>query len=168
MMRSSGAGWEKVASRLMVVRLTPIVQLLVPSLLVSTLSRNTRAISFYPGRWGFVLGAVLVSGSTAIGVIIGGPYRIEGATLSFWLLGTVGTLLMVSTVRPLAFVKPICVRCRLLPVIKEHESIHLVGVTREAEVWDSMKTRHSNESLRLDGDPTICWFCPIPKRLSGN
>ena len=168
MMHPSVAGWEKVASRLTVIPLTPMVQLLVPSLLFSTLSRSTRAISFYPGRWGFVLGAVLVSGSTAIGVIMGGPYGIVDATISFWLLGTVGTLMMTSTVRPLAFVKPICVRCRLIPIIKEHESIHLVGVTREAEVWDSMRNRHSRESLRLDNDPAICWFCPIPKRLSGN
>jgi hypothetical protein len=166
-MHSHGAGWETVASRLKVVSLTPMVQLLVPSLLISTLSRSTRAISFYPGKWSFMMGAVLVAGSTAIGVLVGGPYRLAGATISFWLLGTFGTLMMASALRPLAFVKPICVRCRLLSIIKEHESIHLTGVTREAEVWDSMKMRHSRESLRLDGDPTICWFCPIPKRLSG-
>src|SRR5712692_1184486 len=152
MMYSQGAGWERVASSLKVVRLTPMVELLVPSLLVSSLSRSTRGISFYPGRLGFALGAVLVAGSLAIGALVGGPYRIEGATISFWLLGTAGTVMMLSTVRPMAFVKPICVRCRLLPIIKEHEAIHLTGVTSEAEVWDSMKTRHSRESLRLEGD----------------
>ena len=145
--------------------MTPLVQLVVPSLLVPSFSKSTRGISFYPGRLGFALGVVLVGGSVAIGLLLGGPYRYEGAALAYWLLGTAGTLMIVSAVRPLAFVKPICVRCRLLPIIKEHESIHLTGVTGEAAVWASMKTRHSRESLRLDGDPAICWFCPIPKRL---
>ncbi|MDA4121321.1 MAG: hypothetical protein OK404_02815 [Thaumarchaeota archaeon] len=149
-----------------VIRLTPLVQLLVPSLLVSTLSRSTRGISFYPGRWGFALGAFLVGASLTIGLLLGGPYRLVGATLAYWLLGTVGTLMMVSVLKPLALIKPICVQCRLLPIIKEHESIHLTGVTGEAKVWAAMKTRHTTDSLHLDGDPAICWFCPIPKRLA--
>jgi hypothetical protein len=163
MLSKDGAGWENVSSRLTVVPLTPLMQLLVPSLLVPTLSRSTRGISFYPGRWGFALGAVLVGGSLTIALLLGGPYRLVGAALAYWLLGTVGTLMMASVLKPLAFVKPICVKCRLLTIIKEHESIHLTGVTSEAKVWAAMKTRHSTDSLGLDGDLAICWFCPIPK-----
>ena len=101
-----------------------------------------------------------------IGWLLGGVLGPAGLVLSFWLLGTTGLALFAGGVRPLAFVKPICVRCRLLPVIREHEAIHLSGVSAEEAVWESMRTRHSAESLSLEGDPAICSFCPIPKRLA--
>jgi len=159
-------GWEEVASGLRVSRLTAPVQLLVPALLVSTLPRSTRGMTFPPGKTGFALGAVLVLGGVTLGWLVGGNYGIEGALVGLWVLGSYGILLMISGVRPFALVKPICTRCRLLPIIKEHEAIHLTGVAGEADVWASMRTRHSPESLGLNGDPNICWFCPIPKRLS--
>ncbi len=98
--------------------------------------------------------------------LLWGSLGMLGALLPFWLFGTAGALMMMNGVRPMAFVKPICVKCRLFPVIAEHEAIHLSGVGGEKAVWASMRLRHSKESLKLDGDPSICWFCPIPKRLS--
>ena len=86
--------------------------------------------------------------------------------VSFWFIGTAGVATVFGAIRPTAYVKPICVKCRLLPVIKEHEAIHLTGVGNERDVWDSMRTRHSVRSLSLEGDPSICSFCPIPKRLA--
>jgi hypothetical protein len=159
-------GWEKVAADLKVSRLGAPVQALVPALLVSTLPRSTRGISFPPGKTGFAAGVVLLVGGVSLGWLLGGTFEIEGALLGLWLLGTFGILLIISSVRPFALVKPICTRCRLLPVIKEHEAIHLTGVAGESAVWASMRTRHTPESLGLDGDPSICLFCPIPKRLS--
>lgn len=165
-MKTREAGWEDIAANLKVVRLTWLVQLLVPSLMMSTVSRSTRGVSFYPGRAGLLLGSVIVAGSIALGALAGGPFLLETTTIAFWLLGTVGVVMVASSVRPLALVKPICVRCRLLPIIKEHEAIHLSGVAGEKAVWASMRTRHSVKSLSIEGDPAICWFCPIPKRLS--
>jgi hypothetical protein len=159
-------GWEEVAAGLRVNRLSVPVQLLVPGLLVSTLPRSTRGVSFPPGKAGFAIGGVLVLGGVSLGWLLGGSFAMEGALVGLWLLGSYGALLMISSVRPYALVKPICTRCRLLPIIKEHEAIHLTGVAGEAAVWASMRTRHSPESLGLNGDPNICWFCPIPKRLS--
>jgi hypothetical protein len=164
-LEGAGLGWEQIAAGLRVTRLTLPIQLLVPPLLASTISRSTRGISFPPGRAWFAVGAVLVLGGATLGWMIGGPFRLEGALVGLWLVGTYGVLLMVSSVRPFTMIKPICTRCRLLPIIKEHESIHLSGVSGETEVWASMRTRHSVESLKLQGDPSICWFCPIPKRL---
>jgi hypothetical protein len=160
------SGWEHVVARLKVVSLTWLLRLLVPSLLLSTLSRSARGASFTPGRQGLAVGLVLVSTSVVVGWLFGGPLRPEAILLCFWILGTTGTVMIASSVRPLAFVKPICTRCRLLPVIKEHEAIHLSGIEEEKAVWKSMRTRHSIETLALQGDPSICWFCPIPKRLS--
>ena len=74
--------------------------------------------------------------------------------------------MLASSLTPTAFVKPICLACRLLPVIEEHEALHLSGVASESAVWGSMKARHSVRSLSLEGDPAVCPFCPIPKRLS--
>lgn len=165
-LNSQGVGWEQVAAGLRVTKLSLPVQLLVPPLLASTFSRNTRGISFPPGKGWFAVGAILVFGGATLGWMLGGPVRIESAVVGFWLLGTYGVLLMANSVRPFAMVKPICTGCRLLPIIKEHEAIHLTGVQSESAVWASMRTRHSAESLGLAGDPAICWFCPIPKRLS--
>ena len=115
---------------------------------------------------GLILGFVLVVASVDIGWLLRGPAGILGYIVVFWLIGTTGVAMMASSLKPLAFVKPICTRCRLFPIIVEHEVIHLTGVAREEAVWASMRQRHSVESLKLEGDPAICSFCPIPKRLS--
>lgn len=112
------------------------------------------------------IGAALVFASAVVAYLLVRPTGVVGPFLSFWALGTAGVATLVGAVRPTAYVKPICIRCRLLPIIKEHEAIHLTGVTSEKAVWATMKTRHSRSSLSLDGDPAICSFCPIPKRLS--
>ncbi|MGP8124335.1 MAG: hypothetical protein ACLQEQ_00465 [Nitrososphaerales archaeon] len=160
-----GAEWELVAKRTRVVTLSPLLQVAIPSLLAPTLSKSTRGVSFQGGKSGLVLGAVLLFTSLDIGWLLMGSAGILGFVVLFWLVGTTGVVMMTSSLKPLAFVKPICTRCRLLPVIVEHEAIHLSGVAREADVWMSMRQRHSVESLKLEGDPAICSFCPIAKRL---
>ena len=160
-------GWRQVFTQVKVVTLTPLLMAVVPSLALAALPKRTRGFSFYPGRTGVVIGAALLGGSAVIGVLVVGTLGPLGAATSFWLLGTTGVLMVANGAKPMAFVKPICTRCRLLPIIKEHESIHLAGVPGEAAVWESMRTRHSVESLALEGDPAICSFCPIPKRLAG-
>ncbi len=141
------------------------VRLLIPSLLVTAYPENAIGFSFEGGRWGAALGAGLLGASLGLGALlypIAGPV---GMGLPLWLLGTAGAAIILSSLRPYAFVKPLCSRCRLLPVIQEHEAIHLSGVESDDEVWRSMRSRHSCASLSLDGDPSICWFCPIPRRL---
>ena len=111
------------------------------------------------------IGLALLSASLLVGALLAGTTGPWGGIVSFWLLGTAGIVFIASALRPTAFVKPICVKCRLLPIITEHEAIHLSGVAKESAVWESMRSRHSVESLGLEGDPSICSFCPIPKRL---
>jgi hypothetical protein len=158
--------WEKISSKMKVIRLNWALQILIPALIFPSLSKGTRGLTFYPGRMGLALGSLLTASSAVIGILLLGPLGPFGAVLSFWVLGTAGVATVVGTFRPIAFIKPICTRCRLLPIIKEHEAIHLSGVASEARVWASMRTRHSAESLSLEGDPAICTFCPIPKRIS--
>jgi hypothetical protein len=124
-------------------------------------------VSFEGGRAGVAIGAVIVAGSVVIGWVLYPALGPVGAVVVLWLIGTAGAAMVASGLRPIAFVKPICVKCRLLPVIREHEAIHLSGVESDDEVWASMRRRHSVESLGLEGDPAICPFCPIPKRLRG-
>ena len=161
-----GSDWESMFNDLRIVRVTAPLQLLVPALLLPSLPKSTRGLSLYPGRLGLGIGLALLAASLLLGALLVRPTGLWGGIVSFWLLGTVGIVITGSAVRPTAFVKPICVRCRLLPIIKEHEAIHLSGVASEGKVWQSMRTRHSVESLALEGDPAICSFCPIPKRLA--
>ena len=160
--------WEPIAKKMRVVNLTLPLAIVVPALVVSALSKSTRGLTLYPGRPGLAIGVALLATSAALGYLLLGPAGVAGPVLSFWFVGTYGAATCAASLRPTAFVKPICARCRLLPIIKEHESIHLAGVASEKEVWGSMMTRHSVKSLGLDGDPNICSFCPIPKRLSGH
>ena len=162
---SERRGEEKILASLRVARLTVPLQLAVPMLLLPALSRSTRALSLYPGRQGMAVGIALLVASVLAGVLLAGPTGPWGGLVSVWFLGTAGAMQVACALRPTAFVKPICVKCRLLHVIKEHEAIHLSGVASEDAVWSSMRARHSVESLALEGDPSICSFCPIPKRL---
>jgi hypothetical protein len=149
-----------------VVKLSLWLQLLVPLLAISSLSKSVRGLTLYPGKAGAALGAAIVACAGAVGYWLYFPLGAAGTVASVWLLGSAGVAMLVSGLRPTAFVKPICVRCRLLPVIKEHEALHLSGLSSEGAVWASMRARHSVESLALAGDSSICSFCPIPKRLS--
>ena len=160
------ADWKPVEAGMKVVKLGLGIKVLVPFLALASFSKSTRGLSLYPGRGGVAIGTTLMAAGAAIGYELFASTGAVGALLALWLLGTAGAATLVSSQRPTAFIKPICVQCRLLPVIKEHEAIHLTGVASERAVWASMKTRHSPKGLSLDGDPSICPFCPIPKRLS--
>jgi hypothetical protein len=167
-MPTKGEKWKLIEGTMKVVRLTVTTRLLVPALLLSTLPAGTRGASYEGGRLGFAIGALLTAGSLVVGDMLYPFAGLVGVVVMFWLLGTAGVVMLVGGLMPIAFVKPICVRCRLLPIIKEHEAIHMAGVASDDEVWASMKTRHNCESLGLDGDPGICSFCPIPWRLRGH
>ena len=141
------------------------VRLLIPSLLVTSFPKNAIGFSFESGRTGAVMGALALGASLVVGGMLYQVLGVLGAVLPLWAIGTTGAVMLLNSRRPMAFVKPLCSGCRLLPVIKEHEAIHLSGVESDAEVWGQMRSRYSCESLSLDGDPSICSFCPIPKRL---
>lgn len=160
--------WEIVNAKMRVVKLSIPLQLLVPALIFPSLSRSTRGLTFQSGRLGLGLGTLMIVASGVVGFLLLGPTGLWGALLSSWLIGTAGVATLVGALRPTAYIKPICIRCRLLAVIREHEAIHLSGVASEMAVWTSMRTRHSVSSLELEGDPAICSFCPIPKRLAEN
>jgi hypothetical protein len=164
----SPGGWQAVDARLRVVRLSRPLRLLVPALMVATIPLKTRAVSYEGGAFGAAVGALVVAGSLAVGWAFYPLAGAAGVILPLWLLGSAGLVMVVNGVRPVAFVKPICVRCRLLPVIREHESIHLAGVESDDAIWSDMRTRHSRQSLAVEGDPRICSFCPIPARLGGS
>jgi hypothetical protein len=157
--------WKAVSERTKVVRLTWAIRAVVPVIFLSTLPMSTRAVSYEGGKFGFTVGALLTAGSIGVGWILYTADGIVGLALTFWAIGSSGLAMMASAARPIAFVKPICTRCRLLPVIKEHEAIHMAGVEADGEVWASMRKRHSCGSLGLKTGTQVCSFCPIPKRL---
>lgn len=158
--------WKSIGDEMRVVTLSAPLQALVPMLAIPSLSKSTRGLTLIPGGGGKLVGTLLLAAAGLLGFILYEAAGPVAAALAVWFVGSAGGASLVASMRPTAFVKPICVRCRLLPVIKEHEAIHLTGVVSEKAVWDSMKSRHSAESLALRGDPAICAFCPIPKRLA--
>ena len=160
------ADWERIEKGMRVVRLGLPLGIIVPAIGLPSLSKATRGLTLHPGRAGAALGALLMVASGLLGYLLFDLIGAVGPVLSFWLVGTAGIAMFAAALRPTAFVKPICVACRLLPVIREHEAIHLTGVASEDKVWESMRQRHSAKSLSLEGDPAICSFCPIPKRLA--
>ncbi len=164
-MQGSGEGWKQLLPRTRVVPLGWALRALVPALLVSSLPVSTRGVSYEGGKIGAAMGGLVMFGSILVGWMIYPLLGDVGVVVVFWAFGTAGVVMIINGARPLAFVKPICVKCRLLPVIKEHEALHLSGMEKDSEVWASMRKRYSCESLGLDGDPAICSFCPIPKRL---
>jgi hypothetical protein len=161
----STPGWEETVGKMVTRKLTWRIRLFIPSLLFASMRKSAIGFSFEGGRAGKLVGGSILAASLAIGVLLYSVAGILGAVLPLWFLGTTGAVILLNGMKPIAFVRPLCSSCRLVPVIREHEAIHLSGVESDATIWDSMRSRYDCESLRLDGDPSICSFCPIPKRL---
>lgn len=141
------------------------VRMALPPVLVSSIPKNVLGLSFEPGALGAALGVSLLGASLSLGYLLLPVTGAWGFALSFWLIGGTGVLMVLNSAAPFAFVKQLCSACRLLPVIVEHESLHLSGIGSDDSVWEEMRKKYSCESLRLDWDGSICDFCPIPKRL---
>jgi hypothetical protein len=155
-----------LARGMRVVQLTGFVKAAVPALYITSLPRNAIGFSFEGGVFGVLCGALLFAASMLIAFVLSGALGLLAFPFSMWLIGGSSVLMIYnSTASSLAFVKPLCAGCRLRPIIEEHEAIHLGGVVHDGLVWREMKKRYSSESLSLEGDPRICTFCPIPKRL---
>ena len=146
--------------------MTGLVKAAVPALYITSLPRNAIGFSFEGGVFGAVCGALLFAASMLFAFVLSRAVGLLAFPFAMWLIGGSSVLMIYnSAATSLAFVKPLCAGCRLRPIIEEHEAIHLGGVVQDGLVWKEMKKRHSTESLSLEGDPRICTFCPIPKRL---
>lgn len=148
------------------VTLTRAVRLAFPPLFFSSLPKRAIGFSFPSGREGRVLGLALVAATAAIGFLLSPTIGFPAFPLMAWLTGGTAVLMLYNSTRgKVAFVKQLCSACRLRPLIEEHEAMHLAGEPSEEVVWSEARKRHSYESLSLAGDPKICSFCPIAKRL---
>jgi hypothetical protein len=156
---------RSAAGEVKVVTLSLPIRLAVPSLLVTSLPRRAIGFSFEGGRAGAVTGGGLLAATVLLAGALFQVVGPAGIVAAAWLTGTTGAVMLYNSARSVAFVKPLCSGCRLLPVIEEHEALHLSGIESDDEIWRQMRSRHSCESLSLEGDPAICSFCPIPKRL---
>ncbi|HUI85603.1 MAG TPA: hypothetical protein VLY21_00415 [Nitrososphaerales archaeon] len=148
-----------------VVRLSVPLRLAVPSLLISSLPRRAIGFSYERGAQGALTGSALLGGSLLAGAMLAPALGPAALAVLVWLVGSTGLVMLVNSATGLAFVKPLCTGCRLLPIIKEHEAMHMGGVESDAEIWDSVRGKYSYEGLSLGTDPAVCGFCPIAKRL---
>src|SRR5438309_10794986 len=95
---SNLAEWEMIASKMKVVRLTIPLQLLVPALMLPFLSRSTRGVTLYPGRFGLALGLFMVGSTLVISGLLLGPTGFIGPALVIWTVGTAGIAMVASAV----------------------------------------------------------------------
>lgn len=168
--RSLGAPTPSVAIHAVrFVALSSVVKLAFPPLLLSSLPKRAIGFSLPCGNEGRLLGLSLLGVTVSIGFLLATAIGPLGFMVMVWLTGgTAGLMLYNSTRGRVAFVKEYCSTCRLRPIIEEHESMHLNGERSEEVVWGEAMKKYSYESLSLAGDPKICSFCPIAKRLRNN
>jgi len=151
-----------------VVNLSVPIRLAVPSLLISSMPKKAVGFSYEKGAVGAFTGSLLLGGSILVGGLLFRAFGLLGFAAPVWLIGTTGAVMLCNLAVGLAFVKPLCAGCRLLPIIREHEAMHIEGVESDAAIWESVRGKYSYEGLSLGSDPAICSFCPIAKRLKPN
>ena len=149
-----------------VLPLSKLLRLLLPPLLISSLPRRAIGFSFSSGKEGGLLGASLMGVTVLVGFLLSTAIGAFGYLLMAWLTGGTAVVMLYNSSRGrVAFIKSYCSVCRLRPIIEEHETMHLDGEHSEEVVWAEARKKYSYEGLSLAGDPKICGFCPIAKRL---
>jgi hypothetical protein len=155
-----------IVDGVVVLRLSKLLRLLLPPLLISSLPKRAIGFSFPRGAEGKLLGVALIAGTTVISFLLNGAFGVYAALAMVWLMGGTGVVVLYNSMgQGVAFVKEMCSTCRLLPIIEEHEIMHLKGESSEDAVWAAARKRYSYEGLGLGTDPKIHSFCPIAKRL---
>ena len=148
------------------VILSTVVKLAFPPLYLSSLPKRAIGFAFPSGNEGKLLGLALLGVTTSIGLLLAKSIGPVGLLLMVWLTGGTGALMLYnSTQCRVAFLKEYCSSCRLRPIIEEHESMHLNGERSEDVLWRETMKKYTYEGLSLAGDPKICSFCPIAKKL---
>ena len=151
------------------VVLSTMVKLAFPPLFLSSIPKRAIGFSYPSGNEGRVLGFSLLGATGALGLLLSTTIGPAGDLVMAWLTGgTAALILYNSTQCRVAFLKEYCSSCRLRPIIEEHESMHLDGERSEDVIWGEARKKYSYESLSLAGDPNICSFCPIAKKLRNN
>lgn len=151
------------------VILSSIVKLAFPPLFLSSLPKRAVGFSYPSGNEGKILGITLLGATASAGLLLARSLGPLGLLAMVWLTGGTGALMIYnSTQCRVAFLKDYCSSCRLRPIIEEHELMHLNGERSEEVVWGEARRKYSYESLSLAGDPNICSFCPIAKKLRNN
>ena len=148
------------------VVLSTVVKLAFPPLLFSSIPKRAIGFSYPSGGEGRLLGISLLGVTGVLGFLLSTWIGPAGDLVMAWLLGgTAVVMIYNSTSCRIAFLKEYCAPCRLRPIIEEHEAMHLNGEASEDVIWQETRRRYTYESLSLEGDPQICTFCPIAKKL---
>jgi hypothetical protein len=148
------------------VVLSTLVKVAFPPLLLSSLPKRAIGFSYPSGTEGRVLGLSLLGVTGTLGFLLSTSIGPAGDLVMAWLTGGTAVLMLYnSTTCRIAFLKEYCSSCRLRPIIEEHELMHLNGERSEEVVWGEARKKYTYESLSLAGDPEICTFCPIAKKL---
>ncbi len=148
------------------VVLSTLVKMAFPPLFFSSIPKRAIGFSYPSGIEGRVLGLSLLGVTGTMGFMLSASIGPAGDLVMAWLTGGTAVIMIYNSTRcRIAFLKEYCSGCRLRPIIEEHESMHLNGERSEDVIWGEARRKYSYDGLGLAGDPQICAFCPIAKKL---
>lgn len=137
---------------------------MLPVIILACYRKRMLAFTMLKSRSELFVGLALVPTSLIVAwafyFVIGG----YSYPLLMWTLGGVGVMMVVHSLSSgLIFVKPKCNSCSFLPLIIEHENLHIAGIHSEAKVWASIKERFNWETVIKP--QKVCAHCPIPGHM---
>lgn len=146
------------------VILSPLIYAILPFIILVSFRKKVLAFTMMKGKSELYVGMALIPASIVIGrafyFLVGG----YSYPLVFWVLGGVGIMMVVHSLSPgLIFVKPMCNACTFLPLIMEHENLHISGIHGEVQVWSRIKEKYDWKKIRKP--QKICPHCPIPGHM---
>ena len=141
-----------------------LIYVILPFIILASFRKKVLAFTMLKGRTELFVGIALIPTSIIIGrafyLLIGG----YAYPLLFWVLGGMGVMMIVHSLSPgLIFVKPMCNSCTFLPLILEHENLHISGIRGETQVWSKIKKIYDWQKIRKPQQ--ICAHCAIPGRM---
>jgi len=146
--------------------LGPLIYAILPFIILVSFRKKVLAFTMLRGKTELFVGIALVPASLIVGralyLLIGG----YAYPLLLWVLGGVGIMMIVHSLSSgLIFVKPMCNSCTFLPLILEHEKLHISGIRDETQVWSKIRKMYDWHKIRKPKQ--ICSHCPIPGHMKG-
>ncbi len=144
--------------------LGPLIYAILPFIILASFRKKVLAFTMLKGKTELFVGIALVPSSLIIGralyLLIGG----YAYPLLLWVIGGIGVMMIVHSLSSgLIFVKPMCNSCTFLPLILEHENLHISGIGGEAQVWSKIQKKYDWQKLKKPQQ--ICPHCPIPGHM---
>ncbi len=144
--------------------LGPLVYAILPFIILASFRKKVLAFTMLKRKSELYVGLALIPTSVIVGQAFYFLIGWYSYPLLLWVLGGIGVIMVVHSLSSgLIFVKPMCNSCSFLPLILEHENLHISGIRGEAQVWSKIKKMYDWQTIRKP--QKICLHCPIPGHM---